>query len=259
MIKFIRLYFYIICLSVFSFAAQTIVIEGTGDSQELLQKLGEKFEKLHPDIKVIVPNSVGSGGGIQKVIHGQSDFGRVARKLKPQESKYGLSYVLFAYSPVVFVLNGDIPKSFNLSSKDIVNIFSGKVIKWEQIKNSILKGKIYIIKREEGDSSLTTLKNNLVGFKDIKNYVGLAKYSTQETMLTLKKYKNTIGYLPLSVAKDSGLKIIKLNDIYINKLSTPFALVYKNDLTDLNKQFIKFLKTKEILDFMKDYGLITRF
>ena len=65
---------------------------GTGDSQELLRTLGAAFEKANPGVSIVVPDSVGSDGGIKAAAAGECDFGRVARPLTDQEKELKLTY-----------------------------------------------------------------------------------------------------------------------------------------------------------------------
>ncbi len=251
-----------------------LTIEGTGDSQELLKVLGKKFEQLNPSIKIVIPNSVGSSGGIKKVINGNCKLGRVARALTKTE-KEKLNYIVFGFSPVVFVLNGNNNK-LNFTSKNIIDIFSGKIKKFDSIDNNKVKGKIYVIRREHGDSSLSIIESHFPGFKNIsthtnqntKHYVGKIVYTTDEAVKLLTRYKNTIGYLPLISTINSKLNIITIDNITSTsqnvisgkyKLVTPFGLVYKGELEELQKKFIDFLKTNKAKNIMKQYGVVSNF
>lgn len=44
--------------------AEKIHVAGTGSGMYLLRDLAEQFNKNNPDIKIIVPESIGSGGAI---------------------------------------------------------------------------------------------------------------------------------------------------------------------------------------------------
>ncbi len=270
------LFSYILLSCTLLIASTTILtIEGTGDSQELLRTIGKKFEQLNSSIKIVVPNSIGSSGGIKKVIDGDSQLGRVARDLTHKE-KSKVNYILFGFSPIVFVVNS-MQTNMNFTSQDIINIFSGKIKKFDSIDESKLKGKIYVIRREYGDSSLSVIESNLNGFKDAgghnslknnKHYAGKIVYTTSEALQLLTKYKNTIGYLPLSSAINSGLNIINFNNIAPSskniksgkyKLVAPFGLIYKGKLKGLQKEFVDFLKTNTAKKIMQEYGVVSTF
>ena len=245
-------------------ATKTLTIEGTGDSQELLQELAKLYEKKYPNTSIIVPNSVGSSGGIKKVTANACELARVARPLKKQEKEKGLKNIIFAYSPIVFVINGKITNNV-LSEKDIIGIFDGTLTHWEQLPNIGLIGKIYIVHREQGDSSRTILEENIPSFKDIQKSVGATAFYNQEAISMLTKYRNTIGYLAMGNVKNTNLQIVQYNgilptleNIKMNKynLVTPLGLVYKGKLNEIAKHFIEFLKSDEAKQIMHDYEII---
>jgi len=243
------------------------MIEGTGDSEELLIKLSKTFKKLNPSITIIIPRSIGSGGGIQKIIDNKCKLCRTARNLKAGEKNKGLKQIIFAYSPIVFAVNNNTIKE-NLAQQNIIDIFSGKIIKFDDIDKCNASGKIYVIRRESGDSSLNILENTFKEFKNIKKYAGKITYSNSDTKNYLLKYKNTIGYLPLPNIINTKLKILNINNIaptkenILNskyKLVTPFGLVYKGDLEGIEKRFVQFLKTKVAKNIMQNFGVVSTF
>ncbi len=247
-------------------ASDTLVIEGTGDSQELLRALATAYEKKHSNSSIIIPNSIGSSGGIQKVINNLCTVARAARPLKVKEREKGLRSFVFAYSPIVFAINGDI-KEISLTEKNILNIFDGIITTWDELPNVGLSGKIYIINREAGDSSKTILERYIPKFKDVQNE-GITAFYTQEAIRLLNKYKNTIGYLPVVSTKNTNLTIVQLNGILPTleniknnkyKLVTPFSFVYKGELKGVAKKFKEFLKSDEAVAIMYAYGVIPNF
>ncbi len=84
--------------------AEELVIVGTGSGPPILKAIGEAFNQENPDIKIVVPRSIGSGGGIKEVGNDDYLLGRVARKIKDSEKHFGLSYTPVARVPIVFML-----------------------------------------------------------------------------------------------------------------------------------------------------------
>ncbi|WP_040334149.1 substrate-binding domain-containing protein [Candidatus Magnetobacterium casense] len=231
---------------------ETLVIEGTGDSQDLLRVLAKAYEKSHRGTKIEIPDSVGTTGGIKLTAEGKCVMGRTARKLRDKEKAYNLNYKEFAYSPVVFIANLDNKKPDNLSTEQIIDIFSGKITSWEELGGQ--GQQIYVVNRQEGDSGRDVLEQNMAGFKDIKKLAGKTVYTTPESVDILKQYKNTIGYVHISMVLNSGLTVLKVDGIYPSvkdvqngsyKLMSPFGLVWKGELTGLARDFMDFLFTKE--------------
>jgi len=246
-------------------ASSSLTIEGTGDSQELLRELAKAYEKKYPNDFIIIPNSVGSSGGIKKLMASQCELSRVARPLNQKEEEKGLKNIIFGYSPIVFVINGD-TKDTTLLEKNIIDIFQGDLTNWDEIANIGLTGKIYIVNREEGDSSRNVLDKNILDFKKIEKPAGTTAFYNQEAVRILTKNKNTIGYLAIVNTKNTNLKIVKFNGISPTlenikngkyKLVTPLGLVYKGKLNRLAKDFIIFLKSKEAKKIMYNYGVVS--
>ncbi len=229
-------------------AEHSIIVCGTGDSQSLMRTLAAEYEQRNPGHRVIVPDSIGSGGGILATAKGKCDLGRVARKIKDKERTHGLNFKTFAISPVVFAANPSVRGIDNLTSGQIVSIFSGKTRFWSELGGE--KWKIYVANREKGDSSRTVLEENLEGFKNIGSLAGKTIYSTPETVETISNYRNTIGYIDHAFAIKAGLIIMKIDNIAPSteniqngtyNYTSPLGFVWKGELSGLAKDFMAFI------------------
>jgi phosphate transport system substrate-binding protein len=248
-------------LGTHSLAAEKITICGTGDSQALFRLLAAAFEK-DTGISVKVPDSIGSSGGIKATFKGQCDLGRIARPLKKKEKKYELSWLFFARSPVVFFANHSLANIPSLTSEQIVNIYNGQTILWQDVGNLI--GRIYVAGRECGDSSRSAIEKTLTGFKEIQVYTGKTLYSTPETIDTVLQNNNTIGYSPLSALLGrENVHIFHIDNIAPDhssvtegtyNLSTPFGLVWRKDISEQALQFIDFLNSPEAVNIIISTG-----
>jgi phosphate transport system substrate-binding protein len=249
--------------SAFEALSGELVIEGTGDSQALLRALAKRFEEIHPDTIVVVPESIGSGGGIRALIGNEVEMARVARPLTKEERKLGLASRAFALSPVVFAVHPSVEGIDNVSTSDVFGIYSGKTTRWEQLGGKP-PFRIYPVGREDGDSSRTFLSIYIRGFETVKD-VSKTVYSTPEAVDVLLRHKNTIGYVPMAMVKKSGLKILKLDDVYPSvenvkngsyKVTAPLGFVYKRKLGPLARVFVDFLYGKEARKIIREYGCV---
>ncbi|MFH0753684.1 MAG: substrate-binding domain-containing protein [Candidatus Omnitrophota bacterium] len=123
----------ILVLARVSAAQEAIVIAGTGDSQQLLRVLAGEFEKIRPGLQVVIPESIGSSGGVRAVAEGKCDLARVGRPLKEKEKAYNLNYKVFAHSPAVFVASADVSAIDNVTTQQVTDIFSGKITTWKEL------------------------------------------------------------------------------------------------------------------------------
>ena len=245
-----------------SYTQETITICGTGDSQELLRLLAIKFEQLNPDVRVVVPDSIGSSGGIKATAKGKCDLGRVARTLKENEVDYGLFVMFFAKSPVVFFANDHLDSIPSLSTNQILDIYSGKTGLWQDI--GAATGNIYVANREPGDSSRSVIEKHLPGFKALATFAGKTVYTTPETVETVLNYDGTIGYTSLSalIGRDN-CHIFQINGIQpdISSVSddsytlvSPLGLVWRQDAAAPALKFIDFLSTERAQKIMISSG-----
>lgn len=234
------------------YTGHKISVAGTGDSQELLQTLARTLEDTLGGGEVEIPDSVGSSGGIRAVVDGEADIARVARPLKQNEQEAGLAYRLFALAPVVFVVHPDVVGIDNITTEEVIKIYSGQINNWNEFGYQV--GKIYPINRESGDSCLRVLNEKVPGFADVSEPVGKIFYSTQDAADALAEHKQTIGFLPLPATIGKKVKILKFNGVYPSienvrsgkyDLTVPFAVVYKGEPMGLAKKFIEFLFSPE--------------
>jgi len=65
--------------------AGDLSVVGTGDGIDLLRALGSAYMTDHPETNVIVPPSIGSGGGIAAVNAEKEVLARIARPLSDSE------------------------------------------------------------------------------------------------------------------------------------------------------------------------------
>lgn len=235
------------CLSVLllptGLRAETLSIPGTGDGTAVLRALGAAFSLQNPDIQVEVPKSTGSSGGIKSAGSGEAVLARVARGIKAKEEHYGLSIQPFAKIPAVFFTTSDIPIEY-LSSQQICDIYSGKIDNWKQVGGP--DAAIRVIRREEGDSTLSVLQKSFPGFAQIKiTDRALTAYKTPEIFSLMRQKNQAIGFGPYDVARNSAVRIIKVDGRDPSFAGYPsfttLSLVFQQkNLTPAAKKFLQF-------------------
>lgn len=134
-----------------SFAA-TLKIGGTGAALGTMRILADEFVRMRPDISVVIPDSLGSGGGIKAVLAGALDIALSSRQLKPKEQNAGAKSTRYATTPFVLVtpVSPSNPAP-GLTSEELVKAFSGEPVHWSD------GTPIRIILRNEKDSSTKIL------------------------------------------------------------------------------------------------------
>ncbi len=223
-------------------SADSLVIPGTGDSQELLRALAADFSSRTGHF-VVIPDSIGSSGGIRQVLAGKAVMARVARRLRPREQQIGLVWQPFARSPVVFAVRKDGPGVTNLTAGQINQIFAGKIHNWQDLGGP--NAPIYVAQREKGDSSRTILEAYFPVFRK-GELAGEVLLSTPAMAQTLARYPGTIGYLPLSATIGHPLRPIAVNGQTPNQpgaypYAVPLALVWKQKPKGAAADFVRYL------------------
>lgn len=229
--RFVALVFGLMVLLVFlgPVEAKDVTIVGTGSGASILEAVGNSFSQKVPDVTVIVPKSIGSGGGIKAVGTDQELIGRVARTIKEKEKHYGLTYVPIAKMPIVFFVNKGVGLK-KLSSRQVCDIYCGKVTNWKEVGGK--DAKIRVIRREKGDSSLEVLLESFPGFKDItiteKSKTTLSDPSTCDLC---EKKADSIAFGAYANARNRNVDILEIDGASATEADYPsvgtLALIFK--------------------------------
>lgn len=246
--------------------AEQLIIPGTGANEVILQELAAAFNSENSEHEVIIPPSVGSGGGISLAGTGKNKLGRVARPFKDDELRYQLDYLPFARDMIIFVV-GQRAGVRSLSSQQLAEVFTGKISNWQQVGGNDVRVRLLV--REPRDSSLLILRQKLESFKDI-TFSAKAKmlFHDYEVVNGLNKYTSAIGWLTNSSMKNiqSDVVAIAIDDVsptqenaYDGKyiLTGEYALIYKrNTLDGLVRKFVDFIFSKKGSKILVDRGLV---
>lgn len=237
--------------------AEEITIVGTGSGMPLLSSVGAAFTRQHTDVTVMVPESIGSGGGIKAVGADKNSIGRVARPLKDTEAHFGLTYLPFAKLPIVFFVHKSAGVT-NLTPKQLCDIFSGAVTNWKEVGG--VDEPVRIVRREEGDSSLEVLLETFPGFKDITiTPKSKTTFSDQETIEFVAGKNGAIAFGTYADARNADVAILTIDgekpatqDYAYNGI---LALIFKekNRAGNLGR-FIDFVTSPEARDVILQVG-----
>ena len=212
-------------------AAEKLDIVGTGDGMNILRSLSSAFGETNPSVTVGVPDSIGSGGGVKAVGKGSYKLGRVARPIKDKEKHYGLKYHPIAKIPVVFYVNKSVGVK-NLSAEQVVGVYSGKIKNWKDVGGK--DAPIRVVRREDGDSSLSVLKKTFPGFKElVMTKRAKTATSTPESFASVEAKEGAIGFGPYSGALAANVNILTVDGLAPTSPAYPsvttLALIYKPD------------------------------
>ena len=263
---FVLLPLFLLLVSGYASAADSVVltVAGTGDSQSLLKRLANEFRQTEAGrhIVVRVPDSIGSSGGVRALIAGKISLARTARPLKQKEQGHELRQFRFALSPVVIAAHPSVKKVNDISSQQLIKIYSGRIRNWQQLGGT--NNPIYAIDREAGDSSRSIMERHLKDFPKGRTAAKIF-YTTPEAVEAVAEHKYTLGFLPLSVAKAHGLKVLSIDDIKPTqdnvakgtyKYVTPFYIVAAAKPSKAEKAFIDFLYSENAKNLIRASGSV---
>ena len=236
---------------------EEISIVGTGDGVAVLKAIANAFTQENPGATVLIPKSIGSGGGIKSVGKDKNIIGRVARGIKDKEKHYGLRYVPFARVPTVFFVNKSVGIT-GLTTGQVCDIYSGRVTNWKEVGGK--DARIRVVRREDGDSSLKVLLKSFPGFKDMSiTPKSKIAYNTPENTSTVENRADTIGFGPYDVAKNANVDILTINGKKATDAGYPsagtLALIFKEKNYQGNiKKFGEFATSANAHDAIKGAG-----
>lgn len=238
-------------------SAEEINIVGTGAGMSLLEAVAKAFTKANPNITVNIPKSIGSGGGIKAVGTDQAVIGRVSRGINEKEKEYQLTYVPFTKLPIVFFTHKSV-KIKSLSPQQICSIYSGNVTNWKLVGG--IDSAIWVVRREDGDSSLDVLLKSFPGFKDIaittKSKTAL---NDQETIEAVQRKEGSIGFGSFDNTKNIEAITLTIDGKAPTDAAYPYfgtlALIFKekNKAGSIAK-FADFVTSKAAHAIIKEVG-----
>lgn len=232
----------------------------------------DKYDSSLPqdDIAIFVASG-GSGQGTKAVIDGTTTFGMVARTVKEEEQKaiqeekeyqLGIDALTIAVSPenpVTDVLDA-------LSTEQIVNLFSGKYVKWNDLEDSLPEEEVVIYTRDINGGAHEVFQKKIMGDVEIKADA-IQTASMGELVQAIADNPYAIGYASFGVANQNREKIVtlKVNGVapteeniisgaYI--IQRPLLLVGSGKLTEVQQAFLDIVLGETGQGIVRNMGFI---
>ncbi|MGL5512061.1 MAG: substrate-binding domain-containing protein, partial [Sporomusa sp.] len=108
-----------------------IVVAGSSSVTPIMEKLKEAYVKTNPNATIEIQMS-DSTAGTTGAINGTCDIGMASRSLKDSE-KEKLTGIEIALDGIAVIVNNNNSLT-GLTKLDVKNIFTGKVVKWNEVK-----------------------------------------------------------------------------------------------------------------------------
>jgi phosphate transport system substrate-binding protein len=238
-------------------AAGELPVVGTGDGMELLRALGASYTADNPKTQVVVPPSIGSGGGIAAIGSEKEVLARIARPLSDSERAAGLVETPVFRLPSAFFVHPS-AKIAGLTTKQLADVYAGNIVNWKDLGGADLR--IKVVRREEVDSTLIVLRQTMPGWKDLAiTEKSKMAVTTQDCINTVKQVEGSIGFGPFTKPLEMELSVLKIDGHYPTDQNYPSAVTvaftYKQTtITPEAKQFIAYAKTERARALLSSMG-----
>ncbi|MBP3742877.1 MAG: extracellular solute-binding protein [Treponema sp.] len=113
-------------------ASGKIVVSGSSSVSPVMEKLIEAYKSENTNAKIELQTS-DSTTGVTNAINGTCDIGMASRSLKDSEKSKGVQEVTIAIDGIAVIVNKSNPTE-NLSKAQVEQIFTGKTLKWNEVK-----------------------------------------------------------------------------------------------------------------------------
>jgi phosphate transport system substrate-binding protein len=189
-----------------------ITAVGSTAIQPLAEQAATQFMAKNPDVKIVVQGG-GSGTGLTQVSQGAADIGN-SDIFAEEKSGIDASQLVDHQVAVVgmaAVVNPAI-KIDNLTSQQLVDIFTGKITNWSSVGGP--DQKIVLVNRPKASGTRATFKKYALG--GAEEAAGLEEDSSGTVRKIIKETPGAIGYLALSYL-DGSVKAVNINGVEPNK------------------------------------------
>ncbi len=190
---------------------ETLNIGGTGTSLGGMKLLAQAYMQSHPEIKVVVLPSLGSGGGIKALLANRIDIAISSRDLKDSERAAGVTAIEYARTPVVFATHEETAAD-NISVDELPQIYNGETVAWPDGSD------LRLIMRPPSESDIKLLESLspqmekavpvALGRSDL-----LVAINDQDNATALEKVRGSLGLSTLAqiTTENRRLKILSFN------------------------------------------------
>ncbi len=226
---------------------QVLTLTGSSTIAPLAQELAQRFEKMHPGVKVNV-QAGGSSRGVADARSGLAQIGLVSRALKDDERD--LTAHTVARDGVAIIVHQDNPVRA-LTREQIIALYTGAARDWSDVGGPAHG--VTVVNKAEGRSTLELFLHHFaLKAGQIKADVVIG--DNQQGIKTVAGNRYAIGYVSIGTAEyeavhGTPIKLLPLAGVIPSTtavrdgtfpLARPLNLVTRPGATGLTRQFIDF-------------------
>lgn len=188
-------------------------VAGSGAFTPLARRLADAFAKRGGQPRVVVEESLGSGGGIAAAAEGALDLGLVSRPLSKAEQGKGLRVLEVAVDAVVIAANGSVAVD-GLSSDELRALYAGQVRTFANGSSAV------VLLRDRGESANAALVAAVPGLRISRDAEGDERqlrvlFHDSSMLQALVSTPGGLGVSALGLTREVGpaLKVLDLDGV----------------------------------------------
>lgn len=236
---------------------------GSSALQPLAEKAAQMFMDKNKDAKIQVQGG-GSGTGLKQVSEGGADIGNsdiFAEEKLPEDQAKALVDHKVCVVGFATVVNPKVTVD-NLTSQQLIDIFTGKITNWKDVGGSDMK--IVILNRPASSGTRATFKKYALKGADEALGTALTEESSGAIKKALTDTEGSISYLGLSYV-DSTVKALKYEGVEPNVENVKSGaypiwsyehMYTKGEAAGAAKAFIDFMMSDEFKASIVELGYI---
>ncbi len=245
--------------------AEKIVIEGSTTVLPIAQRAAEEYMDANSKADITVRGG-GSGVGINSLAAGTCDIANASRSMKDSELQAAASKgkkpkaFVVAMDGIAVIVNANNHVS-NLSKKQILDIYTGKVTNWSQVggKNE----KIVVVSRDSASGTYESFGELALNKQKVKSDA-LMQASNQAIATTISTTPGAIGYVGIGYVT-SSVKAVTIDGIAasVNTVlkgeypySRPLFMYTNGEPKGEAKKFMDFVLSKEGQKIVEEEGFV---
>lgn len=179
-------------------------VSGSGSTTGVLDAVKAKFEADVPGYKLEVLPGSGTGGGVKGIVQEVLDVAAMARPPKEEETAQDVAFVEIGQAGVGVITHPDVGVS-ELTSAQVVAIFSGEIMNWAEVGGPDLPLILYV--RDEGDSSTEVLRKVFINETPFPETVAQVLTSQGDMLTAVAGTPGSIGIATWPTAVAAGAKV----------------------------------------------------
>ncbi len=245
--------------------AEKVVLAGSTTVLPIAQKTAEVFMDNNSDADISVRGG-GSSVGIAALIDGTCDIADASRAIKDTEiqnaARNGRDPVvhIVAMDGIAVVVNQSNPVS-KLSTKQVRDIFTGKITDWSQLGGN--SGKIVVVSRDTSSGTFEAF-GELVMNKEKVRPDALMQASNQAVSQAIAQTPQAVGYVGLGFMQ-GDIKPVEIEGVMPSKetvlsgeypVTRPLYMYSNGKPKGMIKEYLDFVKSKEGQELVEAQGYV---